>query len=200
MLPTDVEWHREGRVPRNGASRRLDSMPEPSQELRERVMSMFQNPQYCWRETFQVFFSSKNRPSCHEVESAMASLGGRYALANLQANDAGLFESASLLAPDDFSAMDICYVDDEDVPELAQQVVEELEKGDLARDERNRLSEIRQCDARIDVLHFEQVGSTRDDSEISEDLFDPSALIGVLQVLARLTQGVAVDPQSGTLV
>ncbi|RMG00303.1 MAG: hypothetical protein D6741_07070 [Planctomycetota bacterium] len=163
-------------------------------------MSLFQNPEYCWRETFLVFFDAENRPSAHEIEAAMESLGARYVLTNVTATDDGLFDSATLLAPDDFAAMDICYVEDDDVPEQAQETIEELQRGDKDALAPEQAAKIRNATARIDVLHFEQVGTTRDDLDDEGDMFDPSALISVLETLARLTQGVAVDPQSGTVV
>jgi hypothetical protein len=57
---------------------------------------------------------------------------------------------------------------------------------------------IKKYDGRFDVLHFEQVlEQTGEDAE-EEEMLDPSALLVVLGALARLTGGVAIDPQAGT--
>ena len=49
------------------------------------------------------------------------------------------------------------------------------------------------------MLHFERVADEpEDDSE--EEMLDPSALLVVLETLAQLTGGVAIDPQAGTFL
>ncbi len=49
------------------------------------------------------------------------------------------------------------------------------------------------------MLHFEQVAESADDDD-ADELLDPSALLAVLDELARITGGIAVDPQSGTIL
>jgi hypothetical protein len=44
------------------------------------------------------------------------------------------------------------------------------------------------------------VGDLREDEEDLDEMLDPSALLLVLGELAKLTGGVAVDPQTGTLL
>ena len=60
------------------------------------------------------------------------------------------------------------------------------------------MEKIARCDARLDVLHFEQL--VDNDDEEPEEMLDPSALLIVLNGLAKLTGGVALDPQAGTLL
>jgi hypothetical protein len=48
------------------------------------------------------------------------------------------------------------------------------------------------------VLHFEQVPDEDAEDAGEDEILDPSALLVVLGALAKLTKGVAVDPQSGT--
>ena len=63
------------------------------------------------------------------------------------------------------------------------------------------LEKLRKFDGRFDVLHFEQVGEPgEDDDEESDNMLDPSALLLVLDVLAELTGGIAIDPQTGTML
>ena len=60
-----------------------------------------------------------------------------------------------------------------------------------------RLEELRSCDARLDIFHFEQMVDV--DAE-GEEMFDPSALLVVLDTLAELTDGISVDPQGGAML
>jgi len=43
-------------------------------------------------------------------------------------------------------------------------------------------------------------GTTADAPPDEDETFDPSALLMVIEALAKLTGGVAVDPQSGTIM
>ena len=77
-------------------------------------------------------------------------------------------------------------------------MADELETTDCRPEDLARLARIRQCDARFDVLHFEQIVSFEDDE--SDDMLDPSALLVVLEALSKETEGLAVDPQAGTFL
>ena len=48
------------------------------------------------------------------------------------------------------------------------------------------------------MLHFEQVPEDADEDAEDDEMLDPSALLVVLGALAKLTGGVAIDPQAGT--
>ena len=80
-------------------------------------MSMFENDQYCWRETYFVLFDVRNRPKLDAVRRALANLDTRFSVANLTGDDEGYVESLTVLSPDDFAALDVCYVDGEEVVE-----------------------------------------------------------------------------------
>lgn len=49
------------------------------------------------------------------------------------------------------------------------------------------------------MLHFEQVVDFEDEDE-AEGMLDPTALLVVLDALAKLTDGIPVDPQAGTML
>ena len=76
---------------------------------------------------------------------------------------------------------------------------ERLGIGRSTAEDRARLARIRQCDARFDVLHFEQLVNFEGENE-TDDMLDPSALLVVLDALASETKGIAVDPQAGTFL
>ena len=162
-------------------------------------MSMFENNQYRWRETYFVLFQSSKLPPGKKLQEAILSLSSRYTLTNLRADDQGKFESLTVLSPDDFAALDVCYVEGDEVREQVDAIADELKTLDMRADNRARIERIRKCDARFDVLHFEQIADADDADELDE-MLDPSALLVVLEALAGLTDGIAVDPQSGALL
>lgn len=163
-------------------------------------MSMFESSQYRWRETYFVVFPSAKRPKLKKIKQTLEALSDGFVLTNLGADDQGRFESLSLLSPDDFAALDIAYVEGEEVIEQRAALADELRKTYTGDDERRRVETIATADARFDVLHFEQLVDDEDDELSQEEMLDPSALLVVLQALAEMTGGVAVDPQAGTLL
>ncbi len=159
-------------------------------------MSMFENNQYRWRETYFVLFDSSRRPTLESIEKTLAVLDESYQLQNLRADDRGRFDSLTLLSPDDFAALDICYVGGAEVLEQGAALADELEA--VACDVEGRIPSalVRQADARFDVLHFEKII----DLESEDELLDPGALLIVLNALTGIVGGMAIDPQTGTLI
>jgi hypothetical protein len=161
-------------------------------------MSMFEDQHYRWRETYFVLFASARRPTLSAMKKALSALDDRYVLVHAHGDPKGRFESIGLLSPDDFAAIDISYMSGDEVIEQGAELFEEIQRG-LAPSERKKLKQICKYDARFDVLHFERVPDP-DEGDGDDDLLDPGAVLIVLEALARLTEGVAVDPQSGTVV
>ncbi len=160
-------------------------------------MSMFEDGQYQWRETYFVLFPSQRRPKLKDVQKAITKLRQHLTLTNLAADKDGLLESLTILAPDDFAALDVSYLSGDEVREQVAQLAEEVEPSCCCEDEKKRLKELRECDARLDIFHFEQMV----DADAEEDgMFDPSALLVILDTLAELTDGVSVDPQGGAML
>jgi len=161
-------------------------------------MSMFENDQFRWRETYFVLFESARRPKLKTVLKKLAALNNRFTLTNSVAGQEGLFESLTVLSPDDFAALDVCYVAGDEVREQALELVKEMKGPDCSREELAKLERLKRLDGRFDVLHFEQlVDSCGDDLD---DMFDPSGLLVVLDALVELTDGIAVDPQAGAML
>ena len=161
-------------------------------------MSLFENDQYIWRETYFVLFNNNNRPLADDVEAALMELGSRYELNNISADQQGRLDSLNLLSPYDFAAMDICYLSGEDVDEQMPELKMQLKQQQLTDEEQSKVDLLSSCDARFDVFHFEQVVSDRDDEE--DGFLDPGALLIVLERLAELCDGVGIDPQSGEIM
>jgi hypothetical protein len=167
-------------------------------------MSMFEDSQYRWRETYFVLFDASHRPTLKMVQRTLSGLNEHYVLRNLSADEEGRFDSLTLLSPDDFAALDICYTGGEEVLEHAASLAKEM--APVAREmcQPDALRRILRCDGRFDVLHFEQVpeGECEEENQGDEadEMLDPSTLLLVLGALAKITNGVAVDPQAGTFL
>jgi hypothetical protein len=164
-------------------------------------MSTFENDQYKWRETYFVLFSAAKRPTLAKVTKALQSLNPRFELSNTLADDDGGFESLTLRSPQDYSALDISYVSGEEVQTQGVELAEEMRPTAADPDERAKLARLPKCDARLDILHFEEiVGGRSGGEEEGDEMLDPSTLLNVLDALVRMTGGVGVDPQSGSVM
>jgi hypothetical protein len=162
-------------------------------------MSTFEREEYKWRETYFVFFEASKRPTMKKVERVLRNLNDRFELVNPRADEDGRFESITVMAPDDYAALDISFEAGEEVLEQGASLYEELRSSVSEEDERSRLELLPKLDARFDLLHFEQMPADTSDDE-ADEMLDPSALLIVLDALVELTGGVGVDPASATLL
>jgi hypothetical protein len=163
-------------------------------------MSMFEDSRYRWRETCFVLFDAKNRPKLTSVTHALGRLNKRFQLSNLNADSHGQIESLTLVSPDDYAALDICYTDGAEVLEQGAAMVDDLRKAGADNPPPVPWEQIKQYDGRFDLLHFEQVPEDVEEGAEEEGMLDPSALLAVMGALAKLTDGVAIDPQAGTFL
>lgn len=157
-------------------------------------MSLFENDQYRWRETYFVLFHSSDRPASATVERALQELGSRHEFSGARTDSDGRFEFATLESPYDFAAMDIAYIEGEDVSNQVSELNEQLKHATLNGDELKKLAKLHDCDARFDIFHFEKVVSDED------EFLDPGALLLVLEKLAQLCNGVGIDGQSNSIM
>ncbi|MEN6452488.1 MAG: hypothetical protein ABFC96_18520 [Thermoguttaceae bacterium] len=162
-------------------------------------MSLFEDSHYRWRETYFVLFEAKRRPSLTSVAKTLSAINKRYELVNPNADERGRIDSLTLISPDDFAALDICYTGGEEVTEQAAVLIDDLKKGGVDNPP-VPWEQIKRYEGRFDVLHFERVPDDVGDELDEEEMLDPSALFVVLEALARLTGGVAIDPQAGTFL
>lgn len=165
-------------------------------------MSLFENDEYQWRETYFVLFDAARRPTAEILQETLQSLGERYRISEVQATEGGDFESLTVMSPDDYSAMDISYVGGEEVLEQVAELTKEMKASHASCEEKVSLSRLPRCTARLDVYHFEERLSSAayQDDEDEEVFMDPGALLAVLEKLAELCDGIVVDPQSGSLM
>jgi len=165
-------------------------------------MSLFDNDLYHWRETYFVFLNSRNRPSLDAVKAAVGELDEHFQLQGGSAEEDGALESLSIVAPEAYSAMDLSYVQGEEVTEQLEELGPQLARMSEDKDAKEQLKRLAGCDARIDVLHFEQLVEPdigEDEDELNE-MLDPSAILLVLRKLAEITEGIAIDPQATCVI
>jgi hypothetical protein len=162
-------------------------------------MSTFEDKNYRWRETYFVLFDAKKRPKLSGVAKVIGELNNRFELTNPQADDKGRIETLTVLSAEDYAAMDICYIEGEEVLEQGPELLKDLKKSAGESFPEFPLEKILTYDGRFDVLHFERIGDEFAEEE-DDEMLDPSALLIVLEALANLTRGLAVDPQSGTVL
>jgi len=164
-------------------------------------MSTFEREGFEWRETYFVLFDEAKRPKLKQIEKLLKKLTGNFEISGGDADDDGMFESISLLVPDDHAAIDISYLAGEEVTEQLNELVKELKPSCVEADEKKKLARIPQLNARLDLLLFEQVSDDGgEESDEPEEMLDPSSLLLVLEALVDFTGGVGVDPQSGTVM
>ncbi|MCE9545997.1 MAG: hypothetical protein K8T25_10820 [Planctomycetia bacterium] len=165
-------------------------------------MSTFDDGGYRWRETYFVFFRSAARPTLEQFEKTFGRLRKQFELAELKANEEGLFDSARIIAAEANAAIDVSFVDGEEVTEQLKALRSEIRPVAEDDDERKKLKLLRECDARLDVLHFERVTDFgfADDEDEPDEMLDPGALLIVMERLVKLCDGVGVDPASSAVI
>ena len=159
-------------------------------------MSLFEDPQFEYTDTFFVFFKRENLPVAALVESSIDSLGDRYQPKNLALKE-GAFESMTVLSPLDYSAVDIVLDLNTEVATQIDEIQNEFRALTLSGDDRSRLEDLKDCDARFDLFHFEKLVSGNNDPDA---FIDPGGLLIVLEKLRDMCSGVGVDPQSQMLL
>lgn len=162
-------------------------------------MSLFADSRYRWRETYFVLFKAANLPSFEAIGEMLRELGPEYESAPVCADGEGNFESVMIRAPQDFAAMDVTCVVGEDVSEQVDELEHELTKAALGDEAESRLEKLRECDARFEVYHFEQLPEAGEDVDDDDGFLDPGSLINILRQLAVLSKGIGIDPQTGLL-
>ena len=163
-------------------------------------MSLFENQEFQWRETFFVMFEQGKRPTVDQMKSVIDGLGDRLKAENMRVTDDGQFESVTLFAPDDFAAMDIVCTVGEEVIEQLPTLIEELEPNMLDAEEKAQLKTIMNCSARLEIFHFEQHTFTAPEDGLDANVMDPGGVLVVLQRLNAICDGVVVDPQSSSVL
>jgi hypothetical protein len=158
-------------------------------------VSLFGDPKYQYRDTYFVLFARANRPSEQDVQDLLHRLGSRFNAGEARYVN-GELESITLYAPSDCAAIDIAYVEGEDVTSQIKEIREDFRSITVREGDLDNLRKIRDFDARLDVFHFELLENGSDEDES----FDPGGLLLTLEALTTLCRGVGYDPQSQSLL
>ena len=154
--------------------------------------------EYHWRETYFVLFKASDRPTLTQVEEVLRNLGDKLILEDFKANKEGQFESVRVVSPEDYAAIEINYECGEGVVEQSSALAKELQT-EASSDQLTRLFS---SDARLDIMHFEQVVNSspmlEDDS--LDEMLDPTSLLMIVDSLVSLSGGIAIDPASGEIL
>lgn len=164
-------------------------------------MSLFENDEYQWRETYFVLFDVSKRPTAEKFAQMLTGLNDAYQVTDVRADEEGAFESLTLISKDDYAAMDLTCAANEEVQEQIAELAEKL-KELAGPDEMEQIKRIPKCTARLEVYHFEQmvfVGSTSSEDE-PDDFMDPGSLLVVLERIAEMIDGIVVDTQSNSIM
>ncbi len=172
-------------------------------------MSLFDDDHYRWRETYFVFLEAKKRPLTEQVLETVGSLNPNFDLQRIRSDDEGRFESMTVVAGDAYSAVDISYVQGEEVEEQIAALSTEMLPLIDDPDERKAFDRLADFNGRFDLLHFEQITGEddfsageeeEDDEEMLGGMLDPGALLLVLDAISELSDGVGIDPQSNSVM
>ena len=158
-------------------------------------MSLFENNEYEYKDTFFVFFERENLPKPDAVKAAIAELGGRYEFGKMAFREEQ-FESMTILSPQDFSAIDIVLDLNTEVVTQIETLSDEFRTLTLNGDDIEKLKKFKTLNSRFDLFHFEK----KFEGEEPDAFIDPGGLLIVLEKLRGLCDGVGLDPQSQMLL
>ena len=153
-------------------------------------MSLFEDEQYEYCDTFFIYLKDENRPTLKEVNAALDQLGHRCVVENARERD-GKFESATIKFASDCSAMDIVYVNGPEVKAQLAEIKEELRTLTLTDDAQKGVKKMGSCESRFDIFHFEEQNANTED-----EFLDPGGLLTVVGAISAICDGVGYDPQS----
>jgi hypothetical protein len=158
-------------------------------------MSLFEDSEYEWRETYFLFFTPDHHPSAAEVIELFAPMKNRLQIREASDDENGKLEAMTIIASADSAGVDVSFVESEEVIEQRQELVAENKNTAWSAEDKPKWKQLLASDCRFDVFHFQHVSAGGEDGDL-----DPGAILSVLSVLAKLCRGVAYDPQSGTFV
>ena len=162
-------------------------------------MSLFDDPNYRWRDTFLVLFDDKQRPTIELAQSAIQQIG-KFEMQNFSESESRYVESMTITSSVDLIGLEILYVAGAEVVEETEALVLELAEDALLLGNEDSLTQLSTSNARFDILHFEKITENSNEPSGDDELLDPSSLLAVTAALASLVNGVAVDPSSASFV
>ncbi len=162
-------------------------------------MSLFDDPNYRWRDTFLVLFDDEQRPTIKLALSAIQQIG-KFNVRNSSESESRLIESITITSSVDLVGLEILYVAGDEVVEEIEALVMELAEDAMLLGNEDSLTQLSAANARLDILHFEKITENSNGPSDDDELMDPGSLLAVTAALANLVSGVAVDPSSASFV
>jgi hypothetical protein len=162
-------------------------------------MSLFDDSNYRWRDTFLVLFDDEQRPTIELALSAIQKIG-KFEMQNLSESESRYIESMTITSSVDLIGLEILYVAGAEVVEETEALVLELAEDALLLGNEDSLTQLSTANARFDILHFEKITENSNEPSGDDELLDPGSLLAVTAALAGLVNGVAVDPSSASFV
>lgn len=165
-------------------------------------MSLFENDEYQWRETYFILFAQEKLPSAESVVKMLQRMNSRFQIRDTRVDESGKLESLTLESPDDYSALDISLLRGDEVVEQSADLIKDLLRSASSASEKQRIRDLAKLNCRFDVYHFEQLVFTGRDEEDEgdDDFMDPGALLAVMERVAELCGGVIIDPQANVIL
>ena len=162
-------------------------------------MSLFDDSNYRWRDTFLVLFDDEQRPTVELALSAIQQIG-KFEVRNSSESESQHIESITITSNVDLTGLEILYVAGAEVVEETEALVVELTEDAMLLGQENALVQLSAANARFDILHFEKITENSNEPSDDDELMDPGSLLTVTAALADLVNGVAVDPSSASFV
>ena len=165
-------------------------------------MSLFEQPEFEWRETYFVLFDQAHLPTAEVLRAALESASSKFEIANVRTREDGTFESLTVYSPADLAAMDVTCIHGDDVTTQLPELIDELRPNCESEEEQQQLGQLVNSSARMDIYHFEQKDAGVVAAESSEEMefMDPGGVLMVLELIGQLCEGVVVDPQTSTIM
>ena len=162
-------------------------------------MSLFDDPNYRWRDTFLVLFDDEQRPTVELALSVIQQIG-KFEVRNSSESESQQIESITITSNVDLIGLEILYVAGAEVVEETEALVVELTEDAMLLGQENALVQLSAANARFDILHFEKITENSNEPSDDNELMDPGSLLTVTAALADLVNGVAVAPSSASFV
>jgi len=122
---------------------------------------MFDDNRFCWRETYLVMLRAEKRPVISELVQRLKKLHNRYDIRNIR-SDMGCLISLCVVAPNDGAAVELLYREGDEVRREFAVLADELERHEPTGKECKKIASAREFDAKIEVMHFEQMQEKTD--------------------------------------
>lgn len=172
------------------------------------MKTLFENPEYEWRETLFVFFDGEKHPPLSKTEMAALVADAKFSfleMAKTKTAPDGRLKTLLFLSPETGSAVEVHCRQGKTVLDQSRAFYQSV-RAILDSSERQAWKKILPLASCYELVYFEKPASeTRLMEEFPEDhddmdFYDPGTLLFLMEALTRHTRGVAVDPQSGMIL